>query len=98
MSNFRKILGFIALLALIACKVPEQRQAFYPNGYLKERYWIYQKSGQEVMSGLYTSWFPNGEKEVEILYRDGIEITKTFYSEHGTLLGTINVAAGEEEK
>jgi antitoxin component YwqK of YwqJK toxin-antitoxin module len=91
----RIYLGAATLLALVACKVPEQRQAYYPNGFLKERYWVYQESGREVMNGLYTSWFPNGEKEAEILYRDGAEFTKTYYSERGTLLGTVKVAYRE---
>ncbi|GEM_PF-3077690 len=95
MLRIRIWLGAAALLALAACKVPEQRQAYYPNGYLKERYWVYQESGREVMNGLYTSWFPNGEKEVEILYHDGAELTKTYYSERGTLLGTVKVASRE---
>lgn len=95
MLKFRALFGFATLLALAACKIPEQRKAYYPNGYLKERYWVYQESGNEVMDGLYTGWYPNGQKEVEILYRNGNETTKTYYSERGTLLGTVNVAAQE---
>jgi antitoxin component YwqK of YwqJK toxin-antitoxin module len=95
MLNFRKTLGFFALLALVACKVPEQRITYYPNGFLKERYWVYQDEGREVMDGLYTSWYSNGKKEAEILYHDGAEFTKTYYSERGTLLGTVKVASEE---
>jgi hypothetical protein len=95
MSYFRIIMGLAALFVLAACKIPEQRQAYYPNGFLKERYWVFQDSGREVMNGLYTSWFPNGEKEVEILYNHGAEFTKTYYSERGTLLGTVKVASRE---
>jgi antitoxin component YwqK of YwqJK toxin-antitoxin module len=95
MISLRVILGLATLLAYTACKLPEQRFAYYPNGYLKERYWVYQESGSEVIDGLYTSWYPNGQKEVEILYEDGNELTKTYYSERGTLLGTVNVAVQE---
>lgn len=96
MSTFRILLAAASLWALSACKLPEQRQGSYPNGFLKERYWVYRDGGREVMDGLYTSWFPNGEKEVEILYRDGNEITKTYYTEHGIVLGTVDVAAVRE--
>ncbi|MBW8889198.1 MAG: hypothetical protein JF616_15700 [Fibrobacteres bacterium] len=89
-------LAFSALLCLSACKVPEQRQAFYPNGFLKERYWVYQEGGREVMNGLYTGYFPNGEPQVEILYRDGSEVTKTYFSEQGAVVGTVDLASLRE--
>lgn len=94
--NFRILIGAVALLILSACKLPEQKQAFYPNGFLKERYWVYRDSGSEVMHGLYTSWFPNGGREVEILYQDGSEITKTYYTERGSVLGSLNLASFRE--
>jgi hypothetical protein len=90
------VLGLCALLCLSACKIPEQRQAFYPNGFLKERYWVYREGGREVMHGLYTGYFPNGEREVEILYRDGSEMTKTYFSEQGTVVGTMGLASLRE--
>lgn len=80
-------------LALMACKLPEHRQEFYTNGTLKERFWVYQKNGREVMDGLYIAFYPNGRREVEILYRDGAEVTKTYYTERGTIQGTVNVAS-----
>jgi antitoxin component YwqK of YwqJK toxin-antitoxin module len=89
-------MGAMALLVLSACKLPEQKQAFYPNGYLKERYWVYCDSGREVMNGLYTSWFPNGEREVEILYRDGSEVTKTYYTDRGYFIGSVDLASARE--
>jgi hypothetical protein len=85
-----------ALFALSACKLPEQRQAYYPNGFLKERYWVYREGGHEVMNGLYTGWFPNGEREVEILYRDGSEVTKTYFSDQGQVVGTLDLASLRE--
>jgi antitoxin component YwqK of YwqJK toxin-antitoxin module len=94
MLSFKKIIWLGAAIALVGCKWPEQRQTVYPNGFLKERYWVYQDSGREVMDGLYTSWFPNGEKEVEILYRDGSESARTYFTERGIRLGTVNVADG----
>jgi antitoxin component YwqK of YwqJK toxin-antitoxin module len=94
--NIRIFLGAISLLALSACKLPEQKKAYYPNGYLKERYWVYSTHGSEVMHGLYTSWFPNGEREVEILYRDGSEVTKTYYNERGYFIGTSDLASLRE--
>lgn len=84
------------LCALSACKIPEQRQGYYPNGFLKERYWVYRVGGREVMHGLYTGWFPNGEREVEILYRDGSEVTKTYFSEQGARVGTVGLASLRE--
>ena len=45
------------------------------------------------MHGLYTSWFPNGEREVEIQYRDGSEVTKTYYNERGSFIGTSDLAS-----
>lgn len=84
------------LLALTGCKLPEQRMAHYPNGFLKERYWIYRESGSEVMHGLYTSWFPNGEREVEILYRDGSEVLKTYFTDRGSVVGTVGLASYRE--
>jgi hypothetical protein len=95
-SNLRLGLAGLVLLALSACKLPEQRQAFYPNGFLKERYWVYRDSGHEVMNGLYTSWFPNGEREVEILYRDGSEVLKTYFSDRGSVLGSLDLASLRE--
>jgi antitoxin component YwqK of YwqJK toxin-antitoxin module len=86
-------LALCALVFLSACKVPEQRQAFYPNGVLKERYWVYRDGGREVMHGLYTGFFPNGEPQVEILYRDGSEATKTYFSEQGAVVGTVDLAS-----
>ncbi len=83
-------------LALSACKLPEQRLASYPNGYLRERYWVYRQDGREVMHGLYTGWYPNGEREVEILYRDGSELQKTYYSEQGKKVGTVDLASMPE--
>jgi hypothetical protein len=96
----RRLLGAVlalsALAALSACKLPEQRQAYYPNGFLKERYWVYREGGREVMHGLYTGWFPNGEREVEILYRDGSETTKTYFSDQGRPVGTLGLASNRE--
>jgi len=89
-------LALCALLCLSACKVPEQHQAFYSNGFLKERYWIYREGGREVMHGLYTGFFPNGEPQVEILYRDGSEVTKTYFSEQGAVVGTVDLASLRE--
>jgi hypothetical protein len=89
-------LAFSALVALSACRLPEQRQAYYPNGFLKERYWVYREGGSEVMHGLYTGWFPNGEREVEILYRDGSEVTKTYFSDQGRVVGTLDLASNRE--
>lgn len=91
--KIRILLGAVPLLFLAACKLPEQRQAYYPNGFLKERYWVYCDSGREVMNGLYTSWFPNGEREVEILYQDGSEVTKTYYTDRGHILGSADLAS-----
>lgn len=88
----RGLLCAASLLALAACKLPEQRQNFYANGTLKERFWIYQVDGREVLHGMYVSYFPNGQREVEILYRDGSEVVKTYYSERGAMLGTLDVA------
>jgi antitoxin component YwqK of YwqJK toxin-antitoxin module len=96
-KQLRICLGAFALTAVLACKLPEQRQAFYPNGAIKERYWVYMDGGREVMNGLYAGFYPNGEKEVEIEYRDGAEVVKTFYNERGIVIGTVNVAAGEDE-
>jgi hypothetical protein len=90
------VLAVSALLALSACKFPEQRQAYYPNGFLKERYWVYREGGREVMHGLYTGWFPNGEREVEILYRDGSEATKTYFTDQGRAAGTLGLASNRE--
>jgi antitoxin component YwqK of YwqJK toxin-antitoxin module len=93
-------IGFLtatgAILLLAGCKLPEQRQEYYSSGVIKERYWIYRDSGREVMDGLYTGWFPNGEREVEILYRDGSEITKTYYNERGHFLGSSELASLRE--
>lgn len=83
----------VPLLGLLACRLPEQRQEHYSNGTLKERFWVYELGGREVMNGLYVSYYPNGEKEVEIMYQDGSEVTKTYYTERGTILGTVNVAS-----
>jgi hypothetical protein len=94
--KIRILMGALALLALSACKLPEQRQEYYPNGFLKERYWVYRADGREVMNGLYTGWFPNGEREVEILYRDGAEVTKTYYTERGNFAGVLGLASARE--
>jgi antitoxin component YwqK of YwqJK toxin-antitoxin module len=94
--GIRIFLGAVSLLALSACKLPEQKKAYYSNGYLKERYWVYRTHGSEVMHGLYTSWFPNGEREVEILYHDGSEVTKTYYNERGYFIGTSDLASLRE--
>jgi antitoxin component YwqK of YwqJK toxin-antitoxin module len=48
------------------------------------------------MNGLYTGWFPNGEREVEILYRDGSELTKTYFSDQGQVVGTLDLASIRE--
>ena len=82
-----------SLLALAACRLPEQRQNFYANGTLKERFWVYKGDGREVMDGLYVSYFPNGQREVEILFHDGSEVHKTYYNDRGIILGTVGVAA-----
>jgi hypothetical protein len=92
-SKIGILLGAAALLSMTACRLPEQRQAYYPNGFLKERYWVYRENGREVMNGLYTGWYPNGEREVEILYRDGTEISKTYYTERGRFLGSADLAS-----
>lgn len=85
-----------AALSLAGCKLPEQKLAHYPNGFLKERYWVYREGGTEVMHGLYTSWFPNGEREVEILYRDGSEVLKTYFNDRGSVVGTVDLASLRE--
>jgi antitoxin component YwqK of YwqJK toxin-antitoxin module len=86
-------LAAAALAMLAACKVPEQRQEYYSDGTLKERFWVYRQDGREVMHGLYVAYFPNGQREVEILYRDGSEVTKTYFTDRGTVLGTVSVAS-----
>lgn len=90
------VFGVCASACLSACKLPEQRQAYYPNGFLKERYWVYRTGGREVMHGLYTGFFPNGEREVEILYREGSEVTKTYFSDQGKVVGTVDLASLRE--
>ena len=92
----RIVLALSILFALSACKLPEQRQAYYPNGFLKERYWVYREGGREVMNGLYTGWFPNGEREVEIVYQDGSEVTKTYFTDQGRVVGTVDLASVRE--
>src|SRR5687767_752030 len=93
----RTLAALLAASALLACRIPEHRQEFYSNGTLKERFWVYEGGGgREVMHGLYVAYYPNGRKEVEILYRDGAEVTKTYYSERGTVQGTVHVAASPE--
>ncbi len=94
--RIRVFCGAVALLVLSACRLPEQKLAYYPNGCLKERYWVYRDDGREVMNGLYTSWFPNGQPEVEILYHDGSEVVKTYYSDHGSFLGSADLASVHE--
>ncbi|MEO6095901.1 MAG: hypothetical protein ABIW76_09515, partial [Fibrobacteria bacterium] len=81
---------------LSACKLPEQKFAYYPGGCLKERYWVHRENGREVMNGLYTSWFPNGQPEVEILYDEGSEVTKTYYNDRGILMGKVELASVRE--
>jgi hypothetical protein len=90
--KFRTLAVVFPVLALAACKLPEQKHGFYPNKYLKERFWVYQEGGREVMHGLYTGWHPNGEKEVEILYSDGAEVARTYFTERGTAMGTVHAA------
>ncbi len=80
---------------LAACNVPSQVKSYHANGYLKERYWVYNHQGREVLSGLYTSWYANGEKQVEIYYVDGVEASRTFYNEEGSLIGTVEVAKAD---
>jgi hypothetical protein len=100
LRNPRRLLAALVPLALagvagslLACRIPEHRQEFYSNGTLKERFWVYEGGdGREVMHGLYVAYYPNGRKEVEVLYRDGAEVTKTYYSERGTVQGTVHVA------
>jgi antitoxin component YwqK of YwqJK toxin-antitoxin module len=92
-AKMKILLPAAALLALAACRLPEQRQEFYSDGTLKERFWVYQGGGREVMHGFYVSYYPNGQREVEILYRDGSEVTKTYYTERGTVMGTVTVAS-----
>lgn len=78
---------------LLACRIPEQRQEFYANGTLKERFWVYEgDGGREVMHGRYVAYYPTGRKEVEILYQDGLEVEKTYYSERGVAQATVHVA------
>lgn len=91
-TPFRMMLAALALLAA-ACKLPEQRTAYYSNGAIKERYWVYMEGGREVMNGLYAGFYPSGKKEVEIVYKDGAELTKTYYNERGIVIGVVNVAA-----
>lgn len=85
-----------SLLILSACRLPEQKLAYYPGGCLKERYWVYRENGREVMNGLYTSWYPNGQPEVEILYHDGSEVTKTYYNDRGAFMGRVELASVPE--
>lgn len=86
------LLAALSAAALLGCRIPEHRQEFYTNGTLKERFWVYDQAGREVMHGLYVSYYPNGYREMEILYQDGQEVTKTYYTERGTIQGTVNVA------
>jgi hypothetical protein len=85
-----------SLLILSACRLPEQKLAYYPGGCLKERYWVYRENGREVMNGLYTSWYPNGQPEVEILYHEGSEVTKTYYNDRGFFMGRVELASVRE--
>lgn len=90
--SMRTLLAALGVAALAGCRVPEHRQEFYTNGTLKERFWVYDRSGREVMHGLYVAYYPNGYRAMEILYQDGNEVTKTYYTERGTIQGTVNVA------
>src|SRR5690349_17306810 len=92
--RMRTLLALPVLAALAACRMPEQRQEFYANGTLKERFWVYDRDGREVMHGLYVAYYPNGYREVEILYRDGVEVTKTYFTERGRVQGVVNIADG----
>lgn len=89
-------LSAAALAALIACRIPEQRLERYSDGTLRERFWVYRQDGREVMHGLYVAYYPNGQREVEILYRDGSEVAKTYYTDRGTVMGTVTVVSVPE--
>ncbi len=91
----RWILGLAVTGLLTACNIPSQVKTYHGNGYLKERYWAYQHEGREVLTGLYTSWHPNGEKQVEIYYVDGVESSRSYYDEKGLFIGTIEVAKAD---
>jgi antitoxin component YwqK of YwqJK toxin-antitoxin module len=92
-SRMRLLLAAAVLATLAGCKVPEQRQEFYSDGTLKERFWVYRQDGREVMHGLYVAYYPNGQREVEIFYRDGSEVAKTYFTDRGTVLGKVTVAS-----
>ena len=85
-----------ALALLTACRIPEHRQEFYANGALKERFWVYERDGHEVMHGLYVAYYPNGYREIEILYRDGAEVSRTYFTERGTVKGRVQIATVPE--
>lgn len=90
------LLALLPIAVLAACRMPEQRQEYYTNGALKERFWVYQRDGREVMHGLYVAYYPNGYREVEILYRDGGEVAKTYFTERGTVQGRVLTAENPE--
>ncbi len=98
MKTFSTLLRGCALvgsLLVVACKMPVSKSAYYDSGFLKESYSAYSTGGQEVKHGLYTRWFPNGEKELEIWYQDGREISKTFYDQRGLVVGTLELAQSD---
>lgn len=85
-----------ALALLAACRIPEQRQEFYTNGAIKERFWVYERDGREVMHGLYVAYYPNGYREIEVLYQDGAEVSRTYFTERGTVQGRVEIATVPE--
>jgi antitoxin component YwqK of YwqJK toxin-antitoxin module len=57
-----------------ACSRKELREEKYPNGALKSRGYVKQDAEKNyVLAGLWTYWYPNGQKEAEGEYRDAKE-------------------------
>lgn len=92
--------GFVLLaVASLGCKRKGLREEKYPNGTVRSRGEVAQDAQKhDVLVGLWTTWYENGQKQEEGHYADGKRVGPwTFWRANGLKAGEGPYASGDQE-
>ncbi|MFC1584285.1 toxin-antitoxin system YwqK family antitoxin [Fibrobacterota bacterium] len=73
----------ICVIFLCSCEKIKEKETYYPNKQLKERWNVTLDAGKEIKNGLYESWHDNGKRKYVSHYLDDQKhgVHKEFYKD-----------------
>jgi antitoxin component YwqK of YwqJK toxin-antitoxin module len=86
-ANFYKLVFIICCITAAGCGKRELKETRYPNGQLKEQYYVrIDRKGNQAGDGRYSSWYADGQVQAEETYKNGkLEGLFTTWYENGKM-------------